>query len=297
MSTVGQFLLKKDMNAALAAFGCIMLSLVGIPGEILAAVIISFVTLQKGMKSGALVVAFVALPAVGFLLHREASLFDLGFLQCLFVWLFAGLLRKYQSWRIVFETMVIGSIACVGLMHLIMANPAQYWTDLLVNFVTALNASVGGKIDMPQMTTYIRAIAPYLTGLLMFSAASMMFVQLLLAQLWQYRLAEQRGKLYDAFIQIRVGYLNAGILTLAMFGMLFHVAFARDCLFAILLPFVVGGLSYLHYTAKRYRPMLVVLGLIYVGLVMSSFGLTIVIVLSLIGYIDSLFNFRKRFAF
>ena len=51
MNALSEFLLKKDMNAALVAFGCIMLSFIGIPGEIFASVIIALVTLRKGFKS------------------------------------------------------------------------------------------------------------------------------------------------------------------------------------------------------------------------------------------------------
>ena len=88
MATLTRHILNNNLVAALVAFGCVMLAFVGLPGEIAAAVIIAFVTMRKGWQSGAIVLAFVALPAVGFLLHKELSpLMQCSCNVCLFIFL------------------------------------------------------------------------------------------------------------------------------------------------------------------------------------------------------------------
>lgn len=296
MLRLGQFLLKKDMNAALVAFGCVMLTFLGLPGEILAAVIVAFVTLQKDYKSGALVLAFVALPGVAFLLHKEISPFDFIFLQCVFVWIFAILLKKYNSWRLVFDVMAFLGVVIVAIFHFFVTDSALFWMNMMKQLLTEVSSNLDADVNIPQIMTSLRLLAPYFSGVLVFSTTALIFIELLLARLWVYRQSSRRGKLYQEFLTLRVGYIGAAFLTLVIIAVLLHWPIAQDVLFAVLLPFVVNGLSYLHYVAKRYKQMLFLIVLIYIGLFVSIVSIKIVILLSLIGYIDSWCDLRKRFA-
>lgn len=297
MSAVSQFLLKKDMNAALVAFGCIMLSFVGIPGEILASIIIALITLRKGMKSGAVVLAFVALPAIGFLLHKQTSPFDVMFLQCVFVWALAGLFRRYHSWRLNFEVMVIAGVIMLAVFHLMVPDTAQFWMNLLIGFVKNLNATADTNIDVTQLTSQLAPFAPYLTGLLLFSMSSILFLELLVARRWDLRLSGKSEQFTQEFVTIHMGYFGAALLSLALLGVIFHVDMARDCLFVLALPFMFSGLSYLHYLVKRNRQLIYILVLLYVGLFLTFTSFKVILLLVLIGYVDSLYDFRKRLAF
>lgn len=300
MSTISKFLLKSDINAALIAFGCEMLTFVGIPGEILAAVIVALCTMIKGYKSGAVVLSFVALPAFAFLMHREMSPFDAIFLQCVVVWLLAGLLKKTQSWRLIFEVMAIGAAALVGVFHWFVADPAQFWLTTITHLVTLLNtnfnASFNASINVNDVVSVIKPFAPYLTGLLFFSASSLMFVELLLARRWQLRLMGKPEIFRNEFVSIHMGYLGALCLSLVVVGVLLKMPLARDCLFVFVLPFMMSGLSYLHYMVKRYRQLMYLLIVLYIGLFVATVSMKIVLLLALIGYVDSFCDFRKRFA-
>ncbi len=297
MSSISEFLLKKDMNAAFVAFGFIMLSFIGLPGEILASVIIALVTLKKGYRSGAVVLAFVALPAVAFLLHRQMSPFDVMFLQCLFVWALAGLFRRYQSWQLTFEVMVVGGVVLLVIFHLIVPDTAQFWMHLLLDFIKKLNATAGTQINSADLTKALLPFAPYLTGLLLFSMFSILFLELLIARRWELRLSGKKDLFTQEFVSIHMGYLGAALLSVALVGLIFHIQLARDCLFVLALPFMFSGLSYLHYLVRQHRQLIYILVLLYVGLFISFTSLKVILLLVLIGYVDSFCNFRKRFAF
>ena len=296
MLPLGQFLLKKDMNAALTAFGCVMLTFLGLPGEVFAAIIVAFITLQKDYKSGALVLAFVALPGVAFLMHGQVSPFDFIFLQCVFVWAFAALLKKTNSWYLVFDAMAFTGVALVALFHCFVADSGLFWMNLMKHLLTEVSANLDSSMNIPQVMSSLRVLAPYFSGVLVFSTTALIFVELLIARLWIYRRTSRRGKLQQEFLTLRVGYIGAALLTLVLVAVLLHWPIAQDVLFAVLLPFVVNGLSYLHYVAKRYKPVFYVLVVVYVGLFISIVSIKLVILLALIGYVDSWCDFRKRFA-
>lgn len=297
MGAISEFLLKKDMNAALTAFGCVMLAFVGLPGAILASVIIAFITLQKGYKSGAVVVAFVALPAVAFLLHKQMSPFDITFLQCVFVWLLAGLVRRHHSWRLVFEVMVVTGLVLLGIFHVLVPDASQFWTKLVTDFVNQVNMSSGADIDIKQILHQIQPFTPYISGVLLFTVMSLVYIELLLARRWDMRVRGNVTGYVREFTHIKVGFLNVTLLTLCLLGALLHNGFARDALCIVLLPFMYCGLSYVHYLAKRKRQILYLLVALYVGLFLTYTCLEVVLLLSLVGFIDSLFDFRKRLAF
>lgn len=298
MSALGKFLLKSDLNAALFAFGCLMLVFIGIPGQFMAAVVIAMITIKKGYKAGAVVLAFVALPAVVFLMLAEVSPFDAVFLQCIIVWLFAGMLQKYNSWVLIFELMAVISVVCVGMFHLLVADPTHFWLTQMTKLVEQLSADLSSNIDIKQMHQRLVAIAPYMTGLIAFSVTLIMFVELLLARVWAIRLTAkpaEAGKVLQKFSEIHVGWVDALVVSIVLAGVALQMAFARDCVAALLLPFMIGGLSYLHYLARQHRQLVYLLAVIYFGLLMPSIALKLILVVAAIGYVDSWCNFRRRF--
>ncbi len=297
MGSISKFLLAKDMNAALVAFVCIMLSFVGIPGEILASIIIAFITMKKGYQSGAVVLAFVALPAVAFLLHKQISPFDFMFLQCVVVWLLAILFRQYHSWSLNFEVMAVVGVVVLFVFHLFVPDTAQFWMNIILELVKNLNVDVNANINVDDMASVLQPFSHYLTGLLLFVVSSMLFLELLVARRWDLRTQQQPALFNQEFINIHIGYVAAGLLCLTVVGVLCDVNIARDGLFILLLPFMFGGLSYIHYIAKKHHSMIFLLIVLYISLFISFTSIITVLLLALIGFLDSLCNFRKRFAF
>lgn len=299
MDSLTDKLLKSDLVASLVAFGCVLLALVGLPGEVIAAVLLSFITMKKGWRSGGMVVAFVALPAVGYALHKQFSPFDIVFFQCVLIYLFAGLLGQFRSWRLVLQVMLVTGLLAVAVFHLVVADTADYWLTLIVKMLKQVEASVADSASLQaqfqQVTQQLKHIAPYLSGLIALAMGGVMFVELVLARLWFYRSIGQRGQFKAEFLQIRLGYMEAALLTLVFAGAVCHVSIAKDALFAAVLPFVICGLSYLHALQQRYSGLIVLLALLYVALFVSVSSMYSLMVLTTIGYVDSLINLRKRF--
>lgn len=297
MSIIGKFLVKNDINAALFAFGCLMLVFAGIPGQFIAAVVIAMVTMVKGYKSGATVLAFVALPAAVYLMKAQISPFDAVFLQCIVVWLLAGLLRKYHSWQFTLEVITALGVACVGVFHMLIADPAQFWMNVMTTLLDQLNASLSGQIDLKDLHQQLLPIAPYMTGMVTFTMSLILFVQLLVARNWATRVSDTVAKAQQAFSAIHMSWVAAVVmLLLGLVAVLMQLSFARDGITVLLLPFMIAGLSYLHYLAQQYRQIVFLLAVIYFGLFIPSLTFKLITVLAAIGYVDSLCHFRKRFA-
>lgn len=294
--TLTQRLLKSDLTASLVAFGCIMLAFVGLPGEVVAAVLVAFITMKKGWRSGAMVVAFVALPAVGYALHKEFSPFDIVFFQAVLIYLFAGLLGQFYSWRLVLQVMLLLGVVAIAIFHLVMADPSAYWMTLVTKMLKQVQATVGESTDLSAITQQIQHVSSYLTGLIALSMTAVIFGELVLARIWCFRSANQPGRFKAEFLNIRLGYLEAVLLTAVLVGVACHLPIAKDILFATVLPFVICGLSYLHSLQQRIQPLLVLLVFIYVSLFVSVTSMYSLMMLATIGYVDSILNLRNRFA-
>ena len=295
MGAVAKFLLTKDLNAAIVALGCMLLTLVGFPGAFLAAIIVAYVTMQKGYKSGAFVLAFVALPALAFLFHGEVTLLDVMLLRCVFVWVLAYILFKYRSWQLALEVLMLSGIAIVLLCHLFMGNLEQFWYHLAQAMVKQVSTVWRENINTVNMQAFMHVFMHYATGIFVFIGMLGVLFEILLARLWIYRGAGKVGALTQEFSRIRIGRLSAVIFVIVALGSALHVPLMRDCLFVVLFPFVVGGLSYLHYVTKQRRHMVFVLFACYVGL--CFLPIVAALALSIVGFVDSWCDFRKRFAY
>lgn len=273
-----------------------MLAFVGLPGEVVAAVLVAFITMKKGWRSGGMVVAFVALPAVGYTLHKEFSPFDIVFFQAVLIYIFAGLLGQFYSWRLVLQVMLLLGVAAIAVFHLVQADPGAYWINLMSKMLNQVQASTSESVPIAAITKQLHHISPYLTGLIALSMSAVIFGELALARIWYFRSADQRGQFKAEFLNIRLGYLEALLLTVVAIGYVCHVPIAKDMLFAIVLPFVICGLSYLHTLQQRFPQLLVLLVLLYVALFLSVTSMYSLMVLTAVGYVDSILNLRKRFA-
>ena len=294
MATLTRHILNNNLVAALVAFGCVMLAFVGLPGEIAAAVIIAFVTMRKGWQSGAIVLAFVALPAVGFLLHKELSPFDAVFLQCLFIYFFAGLLGQYDSWRLVLQMMIVIGLVLIAALHLCVPNLATMWHTLLTDFVTKIQQELAmPAANVALLKANIVKMSPYMSGLLVFASSAMIWFELMLARWWYVRNLNQNGRLKAELTQIRLGLVEIALLVLICVGVLLHVPVAKDTIFILLLPFAIAGFSYLHYLQQRYRQFIFLLVVFYVSLFLTTFGMVSLLIAATIGFVDSVANLRK----
>lgn len=284
------FLLDSDRNVALVAFLCTLLPLFRMPGGFLAAILVGLVTLQKGYKSGLIVLAWVALPAVSLLFLHRFGVFDILLLRCVLVWTFAIVLRTYHSWRLVLElATLLGFIVIFGL-HLLIPDIQTWWHTQITNYLKEISQVGTLKLPTDETQLLIKRLAPIATGIAGFLVLLGTWIQLLLARWWQSYFFNPGG-LRKEFIQIRMGNGAAIIISLVMIAALLRFGVAIDVIPIVIMPFMVAGLSLMHLTLVQNKALLIPAILIYVGLFFLP--VLVIVLLTIIGYLDSWFDFRR----
>jgi hypothetical protein len=296
MRKLGLYLLAENRRAAIAALICALLPLAMIPTGFAAAVLVGLITLRKGWKAGLMVLAFAILPAICFLIVDRTQFFygyDVLVAQCIIIWLLAAVMTRTRSWRLVLEISTLLGIVGVMLVHIFIPNVAQMWVDLYQQYLQNLHWSGpfhGFGLTTADMAQYG---APIATGAVALVGFLGVFLQLLLARWWETAIYYP-GALKTEFGRIRIDRIAAGILLVASIGLYWKSAWLIDIYPVLLLPFMVGGLSIMHKITTRKKQLLALIVIIYLGLVIVPFFM--VLLLALIGFVDSWFAFRKRLA-
>ena len=289
---VGQWLLLKPINSAIVVLVAALMPLfgVGFIGFIVAGVVTGLVTLQKGVKAGALLLAWAALPSVALLWLGRVDVLDVVFLQCVLIWMMACVLGKYASWQLVFELLVVLAIVAIVSLHLIVPDVHQMWYSELMKTAERLQQITGRSLDVIQL--HFKSWAYVASGM---AAAEIMFVvilQLILARAWQSGLYNAGG-FSGEFRQLRMGYVSAGLMLLVIIASGFKWVTAWDLLPVVIFPFFWAGLSLAHnFIVSLTRKTIGWFILLYAGIVLL--WPYILFVLSLFGLLDVRFNFRKK---
>lgn len=304
MKKLGEYLLANNMRAAIVALLCALAPLIQLPGGFIAAVIVGLVTLRKGAKAGLFVVAFAILPAISLLVSQgfEYGVFYTLFMRsaliwmCVLVWVFALILRRWNSWILVLETMALIGVIAVLVIHASVPDLKQDWINFLMHFYKGFSISSSMQIPSGKTADSVYQVVPFATGSAAFLLFFGMFLLLLLARWWQ-SVIFLPGGFRQEFIQIRVHRIAAILLVIATIGMFGQPAWLMDVYPVLLLPFMVAGLSVVHHLANKRRQMIFLLIAVYIALVLLYFVAIAVLslaVLSLVGFIDSWSNFRRE---
>jgi hypothetical protein len=213
-------------------------------------------------------------------------------LRCILVWVLALILRSTVSWRLTLETMTILGILTVLGFHLVLEDVPGWWSVTLQRYETFLSSILSGQVTEDRVHEMVTQIIPIATGL--FTALMLLgaFCELLLARWWQAALFRPGG-LAKEFIEIRAGLILAGILTITVVTALFGVGFAIDLLPVVILPLTISGLSLLHKWVRYNKKIVYLLVMVYIGLIFLP--MVLIMVLALAGYVDSGYDFRKRY--
>ena len=291
MRGIGRFLLAKNINAAVVAFICTLMPLIHLPGAFLAAIIVGLVTLSRGYLSGLIVLAWVALPAVSLLILGRFGGFDVLLLRCALVWVFAGLLRQYGSWRFVLEIAAILGVIAVIVLHISIPDVGQWWATHIMTYLKEVSKAADLKLSAADTKLILERFVPIASGAVCFFMLLGSVLQLILARWWQSVLFNPGG-LRQEFLAIRMSRAAALVLFAIILGAFFHVSMLIDLLPVLMMPFMLAGLSLLHKLADNVKLLLIPLILLYVGILFLPY--LIIGLLAVVGYADSWIDFRKR---
>lgn len=290
MKSFGGYLLGKEKHAIAVAFLAALLPIFYVPTGFIAVIITGLVTLHRGFKSGFWVLVWIALPAVAMLALRRLGLFDLLFLRCILMWVFAGLFYRYRSWNIVLAAMVLLSIIATLGVHIVLPNATSWWENQLTVYLQDVINQTDWHFDFTA-NDFAHQLAPMATGLVAFFLASTLLIELLIARLWQVVIVKSPN-VTVGFMHIRSSLFFA--MLPCIFGLLAYLklSWALDILPITLFPLCIAGLSILHYSAHIKRPLSLVLALVYAGIIL--FPVPVLVLLAVTAFVDVIIHLRKR---
>lgn len=306
------FILKSRTQAMAAVFVIAFLPYIKSIGILIAAL----VTLLKGAREGAYVFIAATLPLLvnEYFAAESSHAANVGMYEALGVviassflaWGLSVLLRLYNNWNIVLETVILLGIVAVVATHLLYPDIQQRWVlklahDFKETFSRPefqMTDEMRAAVEQMQIKA-INEIKYYATGVKVDSVLFITITQLLAARWWQAALVNPGG-LRKELYQIRLGHIAGFIFFIDLVLAYFGSEIALDVLPVICGVFAIAGLSLIHSAMSMTRfgwlwLILLYAGLVYVGLV-KGFAAEIIII-SIIALFDTGFNFRKRFQF
>jgi hypothetical protein len=286
---LGEWLLAKDIHAAIIALVCTLLPLIGLPGDFCVSIVVALITLRKGPLSGLFVLAWVALPAIALMYWHDLGTFDVLLARSAVVWLMAAILHKTASWKLVLYALAaVGVLVVIG-FHSVIGDVGLWWSKRISSLL--MEVLKEAPLQAQEVQSVTQRIASIATGLVMFVSSLVLFLQLLIARYWQASLFNPRGLRKEA-LNLRVGPLMTMLLLAALIGSLMHIGLFIDCLPVLILPFLVAGMSLLHMMVHHKDSGRFALVFLYV---VAFFMPYVLLLVALIGAADSWLDFRVRY--
>lgn len=297
---LASFILRGPMQATLVAVVSALLSMLLPPISWVLAYVsgatVALVTLHVGLKQGLQVTvgAVIAAAVIAFLALR-APMLSLGFTLTLWLptWLSALVLRRTQSLALAVQTAVALGVAGVLLTFALVGDPAQLWQPLLTELRPRFLQHEAFS-DPQQLDQTLAVVAQVMTGSSAAYAVLGVILSLFLGRSWQAMLSNPGG-FRDEFNRLRFdhvsGFVALGVLALAGFAQL---TVAANLSILLLVMYLFAGLAVVHGLVARSGASVGWLISLYVLLVVAL--LQLVLVLALLGLIDTWVNFRARFS-
>lgn len=294
MKSFGKYLLADNIRAAIAALSFSLLAFF-LPVGFFTTVILGLVTLQKGYKASLVVLAFVLLPAIALVITRHFSFFyrfDLLLAQCSLVFIFGLILRYATSWQWVLEAASVMGTLVVSMVHLIFPNIRKMWIGLINNYLQFNDWALTFHLGTDRSAEFVQHLVSIATGSFIFFVLFGTIILLISARWWQTALFSP-GRLQFEFTKIRISQVSASLLIIASIGLIWQPSWLVDTYPVLLFPFMIEGLSILHWLVMNRKEMVLLMVMIYIAFFLLTFFT--VIILAIIGLIDSFYNFRKHY--
>lgn len=304
MSFLAAFVMRGRMQAALLAFGFVLLSLFLHPLIKPFVIIVSFAsvalfTLRKGALDGlyVLLYATIATTAVVGLLAGDASVLLAMAMSCLLmwlpVWLLAMVLRTSRHLALTIEVAIFMATLGVIAFYLYLDSPTLLWQQLFAAFIDSLPQEVQVQMDRDKLHEGIAAWSHYMTGIFAASSLFALLFSLFLARWWQSVLYNPDGFKAE-FLNLRTGTRLAMISVLMMAlagfttGMMAELAWNISISLFVLYMFI--GTSVLHTLLAKTTFSQYAVPMLYIVLFLVPHALLPV---ALVGLSDAWLNLRK----
>ncbi len=296
------FVLQNRLYAMGAAF---VLSLIPLFGASLGILIAAFVTLRKGAFEGTLVLCAVLVPyLLSYVLSppsAEPELFLIATLTIIAIniltWLLALILRRYGNWNWVIEVSILAGVMLICIVHLVFPEIQNWWGAQLTSYLNKTAAMLqqlapeGGAAQEEMQANIVANMKQYITGLVIASIIFNALLQLVIARGWQ-AVIFNPGGLRKELYAIRLSYVSAFVFIAVLATAYAGNAFGLDMMPVMVTAFCAAGLSLIHCTLAAKNAGWFWLVLVYLG-ILFLFPMGVVLV-AMIGLLDSLFDIRQR---
>lgn len=282
--------------AAIALFSVAALMLP--PLSYIASGVITLSTLRMGPKEGIKVVAAatVILTLISGLLLNKLMISGLflisSWLPMLGITLVLGYTRSLALSLLAASGL---AIVCVFGAYLVLANPTEWWQQLMTPIFDAISQQQGWQMDQSQTQALIVEMSSMMTGLIAAGVSINVMLGLLLGRAWQAKLYNPGGFATE-FHQLRLGkpvaMLTVAVTAIATSPLGDSLIVIRECLPVMLAVFALQGISVAHAIVKRQQKRPFWLVVMYVLLVVMMPQM--VVLLAVIGVLEQWLNFRKH---
>ncbi len=287
----GEFLLAKEANAIIVAFLAALLPVFNFPTGFIAVLVVGLVTLQKGPKVGLWVLSWVALPSIALAVLHQIGLFDLLILRCVVIWVLASLLRRYQTWNLLFDIVVVVGVITVAALHWWNPQLEQWWVTQLTDYMQKMIVDAKVKEAVTASAELAKHVAPIATGVVAFFVSTTVLMELAVVRWWQAIMFDP-NKFAQEAVAFRAGKIASLLAALFFTLTMMKSPFAIDAFAVTLLPLFFAGLSLLHFLARRNKRFVYLLIVIYAGFIFLP--VLVVSALAVVAFVDTWVDFRKR---
>ncbi|MGF1612910.1 MAG: hypothetical protein ACFCVA_03100 [Gammaproteobacteria bacterium] len=295
------YVLRGRTQAITVAAACAALSLLLPPVSYVSGAVIGLATLRNGAHEGGLVIAGSVLLAGALTWLLVGSVYPImvfAVLTWIPVWLLAQVLRvTANQGSVLLVAGALGALA-LGVVHLVVADPAAWWEALLQRFVddavegAPALASGAGK---EQLAELIHVLAPIMTGLVAAATVLGLILALFLAR-WWHALVDNPGGFGREFrslaIDPRFAPVALVIMLLAVLANAMTGGLAGESALIVVVLYMLQGLAVVHSVVNTRGASLGWLVGLYVLLVLLP--PQVILLLALTGFIDVWMKFRAR---
>lgn len=295
---IADFAMKGRWQAAVATALLSVAAMMLPPLSYFAGGVIALTTLKMGPREGAKVVTatLVIFAVVAGLLLGQLWVAGLILLSS---WLPVFLVSLALGYT---RSFAIGILAAIGLglvvvvlMHLLLADPAMWWQQMIEPFMQTVSEQPGWQLDQSQTQALITSLSNMMTGLLAAGISVNAILGLIIGRAWQATLYEQ-GAFASEFRQLQLGkppaIVTAVLMGLALTPISASLSLLVDFLPVVLVAFAIQGLAIVHAIVNLRQKSKAWLVTMYVLLVIMLPQM--VMMLATLGVLDQWFNFRKR---
>lgn len=195
------------------------------------------------------------------------------------------ILQKTRSWSLVVELGCVVSLVSIILVKLLVPDIDLMIKDLL-GVIFGKLLEVGSEANVPEQTEVIDLLTPVFLGISM-----MAFTLRSLFCLWLVVLfGRSRGDKY--LTELSVSKVMVALLIMVGIGLLMKVEIVRTLLPVIYIPFLLAGLSVMHYYQRLYRVNVLFVIPVYILIVMQ---VKVVLFMFLgVAVVDGLYSLRIK---